>query len=174
MKIRESIESDKDTILQVHQNAFGEPEGITVAQLAIDLLEDKTALPILSLVAEKDKEVVGHILFTSVKIDGATFPGAYILAPLAVFNDVKGHGIGTELINRGLQILKERDAEFVIVLGDPKYYSRTGFDTVHNFKPPYELGYPEAWMAQELKKGALKLVKGVVQCAVSLNSPEHW
>jgi putative acetyltransferase len=52
VKIRESLENDKEFIRKVHQNAFGQPEGETVSQLAIDLLEDKTALPILSLVAE--------------------------------------------------------------------------------------------------------------------------
>ena len=57
MKIRESLESDKGSIRKVHQNAFGQPEGETVSQLAIDLLDDKTALPILSLVAEQDNEI---------------------------------------------------------------------------------------------------------------------
>ncbi len=51
MKIRESEENDKKSIRMVHKNAFGPSEGESVSQLAIDLLEDKTALPILSLVA---------------------------------------------------------------------------------------------------------------------------
>lgn len=174
MHIRESTESDKNFIRQVQKEAFGEAEGESVSQLAIDLLEDKTALPILSLVAEIDNCVVGHVIFSSVKIVGAQVTGAYILAPLAVANALHGSGIGTALINRGLGILGERNAEFVLVLGDPQYYSRTGFRAGHGLKPPHELEYPEAWMAQELRDGALSAIQGTVQCADSLNSPEHW
>jgi predicted N-acetyltransferase YhbS len=174
MQIRESNESDKDRIRKVHQDAFGETEGEVVSQLGIDLLEDKTALPILSLVAEEGNDIVGHIIFSSVKIDGTRSPGAFILAPLGVASGFQGGGIGTDLIRQGLNILRERDAEFVLVLGDPKYYSRTGFTPDHGLKPPHELAYPEAWMAQELRPGALVTNRGTVQCAVSLNSPEHW
>lgn len=174
MKIRESIEGDKDSIFSLHQNAFGEAEGRAVSKLAIDLLGDKTALPILSLVAESNKEMVGHILFTSVRVSGLESGKAYILAPLAVAHSMQGKGVGMALINYGLNKLKERGADFVLVLGDPKYYYRTGFKADHNIEPPYKLNYPEAWMAQELRTGALNGVKGTVQCAISLSSPEHW
>lgn len=174
MQIRESIENDKKTIRKIHQQAFGDKEGKAVAQLAIDLIADKTAYPMLSLVADSDNKIVGHIIFTAIKIDGATVTGGYILAPLAVATNFQGVGVGTSLINRGFQILKQRDAEFVLVLGDPNYYSRTGFKAGHNFKPPYALEYPDAWMARELKTGVLATIRGTVQCAASLNAPEHW
>ena len=64
MKIRESLENDKESIRKVHQNAFGQSEGETVSQLAIDLLDDKTALPILSLVAEQDNKIIGNVIFS--------------------------------------------------------------------------------------------------------------
>lgn len=174
MKIRESIEIDKDPILNLHQNVFGEAEGRAVAKLAIDLLGDETALPILSLVAESDKEIIGHILFTSIRVGDLDSSNVYILAPLAVAHHMQGKGIGTALINQGLSKLKEHNAEFVLVLGDPKYYKRTGFKAAHNIEPPYKLDYPEAWLVQELRAGALNDVSGVVQCAKSLSSPEHW
>ncbi len=69
MKIRESVENDKRSIREIHQNAFDQSEGETVSQLAIDLLEDKTALPILSLVAEQDNEIIGNVIFSSVNIE---------------------------------------------------------------------------------------------------------
>ncbi|WDE06693.1 N-acetyltransferase [Thalassomonas viridans] len=174
MKIRETTGKDKNVIFHLHRDAFGEDEGEAVAQLAVELLEDKTALPVLSLVAEQNGQAVGHILFSSVSVIGASVNQAYILAPLAVLASHQGSGIGTALINRGLDILKARNAEFVLVLGDPGYYSRTGFVAGHNISPPYELAYPQAWMAQELKKDALKNIKGKVQCATSLSSPQHW
>lgn len=175
MNIRESIESDKNSIKNVHLNAFSQNEGETVSQLALELLEDKTAQPILSLVAEQDEEIIGNVIFSSVNIEGAEEVSAYILAPLAVAKNTQKKGIGTRLINRGLEILKERGAAIVLVYGDPNYYRRTGFRAGHNLKPPYKLKYPEeAWMAQELAKNILKKTQGTVRCAKSLNSPEYW
>ena len=175
MKIRESIEDDKKSIRKVHLNAFDRSEGETVSQLAIDLLEDETALPILSLVAEQDNEIIGNVIYSSVNIDGAEGVSAYILAPLAVTRFAQRKGIGTLLINKGIETLKERGAKIVLVYGDPNYYMRTGFKADHNLKPPHKLKYPEeAWMAQELKEGILAKTQGMVQCASSLNSPEYW
>ncbi|MCU7907211.1 MAG: N-acetyltransferase [Candidatus Thiodiazotropha sp. (ex Epidulcina cf. delphinae)] len=175
MKIRESVENDKKAIRKVHQNAFDQPEGKIISQLAIDLLEDKTALPILSLVAEQDNEIIGNVIFSSVNIECVERVSAYILAPLAVTRFAQRSGIGTQLINKGLETLKERGAEIVLVYGDPNYYIRTGFKGDHNLKPPHKLKYPEeAWMAQELVEGILTKKQGMVQCALSLNSPEYW
>ena len=175
MKIRESVEDDKKSIRKIHLNAFDQSEGETVSQLAIDLLEDKTALPILSLVAEQDKEIIGNVIFSSVNIEGAEGVSAFILAPLAVTSSMHGKGIGTLLINRGLEILKESGAEIVLVYGDPNYYMRTGFKAGHLLKPPYVLEYPEeAWMAQELVESSLINTQGTVRCAMSLSSPEYW
>ena len=169
------MESDKKSIRMVYENAFEQPEGETVSQLAIDLLEDKTALPMLSLVAEQDNEIIGNIIFSSVNIEGVEGVSAYILAPLAVTRLVQRSGIGTQLINKGLETLKERGAKIVLVYGDPNYYMRTGFKADHNLKPPHKLKYPEeAWMAQELVEGILAKTQGIVQCASSLNSPEYW
>ena len=103
MKIRESIENYKRSIRLVHQNAFDQSEGETVSQLAIDLLEDKTALPMLSLVAEQDNEIIGNVIFSSVNINGVEGASAYILAPLAVTRLVQGSGVGAQLINKGQQ-----------------------------------------------------------------------
>jgi len=132
-------------------------------------------LPILSLVAEQDNEVIGSVIFSSVNIEGIEGVSAYILAPLAVTGFAQGKGVGTLLINKGLEILKERGAEIVLVYGDPNYYMRTGFKAGHNLKPPYKLEYPEeAWMAQELVENILTKTSGTVRCAISLSSPEYW
>ena len=175
IKIRESVENDKISIRTVHQDAFDQSEGEIVSQLAINLLEDKTALPILSLVAEQDREIIASIIFSSLSIEGFEGVSAYILGPLAVIKISQKNGIGTQLINKGLEILKERGAEIVLVYGDPNYYIRTGFKAGHNLKPPYKLEYPvEAWMAQEFVEGILLNTKGKVRCASSLSSPEYW
>jgi predicted N-acetyltransferase YhbS len=177
VKIRESTSQDHSAIREIHENAFGQPEGLIVSELACDILVDQTALPILSLLAEESNKIVGNIIFSAVKIEGCEEDiSAYILAPLAVVKECQGKGIGKSLIQNGLITLQERGAELVFVLGDPNYYSRSGFESVNrcNLKPPYHLEYPEAWMVLELKQGALKKAEGVVRCASSLDSPEHW
>jgi len=70
---------------------------------------------LLSLVAEIDHEIVGHILVTSVSVDGSTVTGGYILTPLAVSKKSQGDGVGKKLINGGLKIHKERNASFVLM-----------------------------------------------------------
>ena len=131
----------------VHQNAFGVPEGEVVSKLAIDLLEDETAQPILSLVAERNNEIIGNIIFSPVSIEEFNGVSAYILAPLAVARDNQGKGIGTQLINHGIETLRNRGVDIVLVYGDPNYYSRTGFKARHNLEAPYKLEYPEAWIS---------------------------
>jgi predicted N-acetyltransferase YhbS len=174
MQIRESVENDKDAIRIVHLAAFGESEGETVSQLAIELLEDKNAQPTLSLVAEQNNEIIGNIIFSPVNIEGIKGISAYILAPLAVKIDNQRKGIGTKLINQGIETLRNRGADIVLVYGDPNYYTRTGFKAGHNLEAPYKLEYPEAWMAQELVEGVLTKTQGMVRCALPLNSPELW
>ena len=174
MQIRESVENDKDAIRIVHLAAFGESEGETVSQLVIKLLEDKNAQPTLSLVAEQNNEIIGNIVFSPVNIEGIKGVSAYILAPLAVTNDNQRKGIGTKLINQGIETLRNRGADIVLVYGDPNYYTRTGFKAGHNLEAPYKLKYPEAWMAQELVEGVLTKTQGMVRCALPLNSPKLW
>lgn len=174
MQIRESVKNDKDAIRIVHRAAFGESEGETVSQLAIELLEDKNSELTLSLVAEQNNEIIGSIIFSQAKIEGVKGVSAYILAPLAVTNDNQRKGIGTRLINQGIEILRSRGTDIVLVYGDPDYYTRTGFKAGHNLQAPYKLEYPEGWMVQELVEGVLAKTQGMVRCAMPLNSAELW
>lgn len=174
VEIRETIPSDRDAVREVHKGAFDPSESDTVSQLAIELLDDESARPILSLVAEKDQQIVGSIIFTSIKVEDANPMAGSILAPLAVSKSCQGTGIGTALINRGVQILQERGVKFVMVYGDPAYYGRSDFHRNHNLEPPYQLEYPDAWMARDIEDGALTQIQGKVVCAAPLMAPEHW
>ena len=158
----------------MHKNAFGLDEGEVISKLIQNILIDKTAMPLLSLICLDGNEIIGHILFSTVKVEGHNELSAYILAPLAVLKNYQGKGVGSSLIEHGLKNLKSKGVNLVFVLGDTNYYKRNGFNTSHNIKPPYSLEYPEAWMVQELNGNVLNNCKGVVQCSVSLNSPEFW
>ena len=72
MEIRKSTESDRTEIKIVHTKAFGEQEGPVIAKLANDLLDDRTAMPILSLVATEQEKIIGHIIFTKVIVSQTT------------------------------------------------------------------------------------------------------
>lgn len=174
MLIRKSLETEKEQLRKLHLETFGEEESDSVSTLTIHLLEDPTAQPLLSLIAEHNNQIHGHILFTKVTVAGLETEGGYILCPLAVHKKQQRSGIGKKLIETGLDLLKKQGGKFVIVLGDPAYYSNAGFHTNHQIKPPYELPYPEAWMAQELKPGVLENIAGTVCCADALNKREYW
>lgn len=178
-KIRKSIESDKLEIENIHTKAFGETKGPEIAELVKGLFNDKTAMPVFSLVAVEGEKIVGHILYTKVEIiQTMESVSAKILAPLAILPSFQNKGVGVQLIKEGLNLLKDSGVKLVFVLGHPGYYPRTGFTPagVLGFKAPYHI--PEehagAWMVQELCSGVIGRIKGEVQCSDVLNQPEHW
>lgn len=179
MKIRESSQKDNSAINDLYLKAFGEEKGQEIADLVNDLLKDKTAMPILSLLAE-DNAIQGHILFTKVSISGAPDSlSAQILAPLAVMPENQSKGIGAALINEGLKRLKEAKTDLVFVLGHPTYYPKCGFKNdagAKGYEAPYTIPeeHADAWMVLELSEGIMGDTKGMVKCADALSDPKHW
>ena len=93
MEIRVATESDRSEILNIHRQAFGHEKGPVIAKLVDDLLDDKTARPILSLVAVDDDMLAGHILYTKAIITQTeTSVSAQILAPLAILPVAQNRG----------------------------------------------------------------------------------
>lgn len=177
IKIKETGNSDINDILEVERLAFGYDKE---ADLVNDLLNDKSAEPILSLLAFYGEEAVGHILFTRALIKGHEDTTlAYILAPLAVKPEFQKMGIGGMLIKEGLLRLIKMKADIVFVLGHMDYYPKYGFipdAESFGFPAPYPIPaeYSNAWMVQPLNSKNLNSVKGKVTCADQLNKPEHW
>lgn len=174
MNIRSSSAQELEAIRSLHLNAFGEPEGPVIVSLVEAMLIDKSAEPRFSFVVENAGDILGHVIFSTVKIDQHPEIRASILCPLGIAGNHQKQGLGTRLIAHGLTALKQQNVEIVFVLGDPAYYSRCGFSAGHDISPPYELPYPEAWMATELAPGALANISGRVQCAESLMQREYW
>jgi putative acetyltransferase len=179
VQIRKSTESDKTSIFNVHKKAFGEKKGPEIADLVKGLMTDKSAIPILSLVAVEDSKIIGHILYTKARVTGSTGSvSAQILAPLAVLPDDHGKGVGGQLIKEGLNGLKKSGVELVFVLGHPDYYPRSGFIPAGalGYEAPYPIPVENAgaWMVQELSNGVIGRVTGKIQCSEVLNRPEHW
>ena len=179
LKIRHSTESDRTAISSVHTSAFGQEQGQEIVELVNALLDDDTAKPLLSLVAEKDGSLVGHILFTLARLQPEDREiSVRILAPLAVSSDFQGEGVGGLLIREGLKQLAESGVDLVLVLGHPGYYPKFGFQTagVLGFEAPYPIPteHADAWMVQALKAGVIGSIEGRIQCSETLNQPQHW
>lgn len=175
--IRQTGDSDLNDILDVEKQAFGYDKE---AELVRQLLSDGSAAPVLSLLAYRDTEAIGHILFTKAAIEGVDpSPLVYILAPLTVKPGFQKQGLGGMLIREGLRRLKEMDAEMVFVLGHMKYYPRYGFTPDAGrlgFPAPYPIPpeHADAWMVQALSPDGLCRTTGRVICADALLKPEHW
>lgn len=132
--------SDLDAIRAVHIAAFGgnaEAELVDALRAAGDLL--------MSLVARADK-LVGHIAFSPLALPETPSVKTCALAPLGVLPDHQGQGIGSALVEDGLQRLADEGMDLVIVLGDPEYYSGFGFSTeaAADLRTPYDGPYLQA------------------------------
>ena len=93
----------------------------------IDRLRERGEL-VLSLVAEIDGAVAGHVAFSAATIGDSGESGWYALGPVAVDPPRQRTGMGTALIGEGLDTLRKRGARGVVLIGDPAYYRRFGFD----------------------------------------------
>lgn len=173
--IRVAKESDLQDVWSVERAAFGCD---IEAELVRALLMDRTASPVLSLLAFEDERAVGHILFTKARLSDSDQPQIRLLAPLAVIPEYQKRGIGGALISEGLTYLKRDGVSLVFVLGHPGYYPRYGFTPAgrFGFTAPYPIPEKDAgaWMVQELQVGVLGNIKGSVVCAEALDRPEYW
>jgi putative acetyltransferase len=113
-------------------------------------------------VAELDGRIVGHILFSRMWINTSSgLLSAVALAPVAVLPGHQRKGIGSLLVQRGLELSRDRDEEIVIVVGHPDYYPRFGFSPAQ--ARTLESPFPrEAFMALELRPGVLDGIQGSV------------
>ena len=128
MEIRDETPNDIEAIRDVVTAAFRDaPHRSGFEAAIVSTLRDAGALAI-SLVAEDAGEIVGCVAFSPVAISGCSC-GWFGLGPIAVTPQRQREGVGTLLIVEGLARLTARDAGGCVVLGDPGYYRRFGFET---------------------------------------------
>ncbi len=124
--IRSENSADVAAIEQVTIAAFkGRWYSDQTEHMVIDRLREAEVMSV-SLVAEVDEKVVGHVAFSVVTIDGED-KGWYGLGPVSVSPEVQKLGIGSKLIREGLSQIKEKGARGCVLEGDPNYYQRFGF-----------------------------------------------
>lgn len=165
MKIRPETPADYEAISQIETITLGAGE----AQLVSDLRANGKA--VLSLVAEVEKQVVGHILFSPLAIQTARGDFAALgLAPMGVLPQFQRRGIGSALVQHSLQELKKAGWPAIVVLGHPAFYTKFGFLPAHQWglKCPYDVP-DDVFMALELKPNALEGKSGLVVYAPEFN-----
>jgi putative acetyltransferase len=160
--IRPETPADADAIYLVNKQAFDGREA--EPRLVDSIRRSEGFIPELSLVAEQNDQIIGHILFSRIHIqsENVQLPGL-ALAPMAVLPEYQGQGIGSALVKHGLEECNRLGHAWIIVLGHPAYYPRFGFasELAKSLECPFgDCG--NAWMALELIPGALKGVRGKV------------
>ncbi|WFD11869.1 GNAT family N-acetyltransferase [Tepidibacter hydrothermalis] len=163
LTIRQEQKDDHKQVYNVAKKAFENAEHTDSDEhnLIERLRYAKEFVPKLSLVAELEGKIVGHILFTEIKIGKKI---GLSLAPVSVDPKYQSGGIGSNLIIKGHKIAKNLGYEIVVVLGHEKYYPRFGYVKASNYgiKAPFEVP-DENFMVLELKENALNEIKGIVE-----------
>ena len=166
INIRQEKENDYKLSENVVERAFKNAEHTDHREhfLVAKLRKSDVFVPELSLVAEIDGEIVGHIMLTKLLIEneGNKFD-SLALAPLSVLPEYQSKGIGSKLIRESLKIAKESGFKSVIVLGHYKYYTRFGFKpaSIWGIKSPFDVP-DEFFMALELEVKGLDGISGTV------------
>ncbi len=145
MIVRDEAPGDLDAIDRIVEAAFGQ-RGEADLVAALRLSGDA----VLSLVAEDDTALLGHILFSKLLAPDDSLA----LGPLAVAPEKQGQGVGTKLVENGLAKAAKQGWSAVFLLGDPAYYARFGFSisAAKGFKTVYPT---EFFMALKLLPGGL-------------------
>lgn len=159
LRIRRETVADIDAIRRLNELAFeGPAEARIVDRLRV------SARPFISLVAEDEGRIVGHVCFSPVDVvhpDGhAVTVGG--LGPMAVAPDRQRQGIGTKLVERGLDECRRAGFTVVVVVGHPEYYPRFGFQPAAPRGVVSQYDVPEpVFMLVELERDAAAGLRGV-------------
>lgn len=154
MLIRQETPGDYNEIYKVVKTAFATADHSdgTEQDLVTALRTGGAYIPELSLVAEEEGKIIGHILFTKAKVKETM---VLALAPLSVLPEYQRRGVGTALIAEGHKIAKSLGYGYSVVLGSEKYYPKHGYviSEEYGIYPPFEVP-KENFMAYKLNENA--------------------
>jgi putative acetyltransferase len=164
ISIRTEREQDIPAVRQVHVTAFARN---TEADLVERLRAAGKAK--VSLVAEVENQIIGHIAFSPVTFDPPLDIIAYALGPLAVIPGHEKHAVGRRLVQNGLAECHARGACMVVVIGDFAYYNRFGFERASKHGLISALGSEDSFMVFMLEASAHPPPSTLVRYASEFN-----
>ena len=161
-------------ILRSFQEGTDYSDGTDIIALVEEIRDSKYYIPELSFVAELNDRIVGHFLFSKFPLS-PTKEGGYVneenseivmLAPVSVHADYFRQGIGTAMLNLGIEKVKELGYKGITVEGNYNFYNRVGFRTSseYNIYPTsgYPMKEPRCMMCQETYEGSLDGMHGYI------------
>lgn len=157
MLIRQETIDDYKEVYELITEAFATAEHAdgNEQDLVVALRKGTAFIPELSLVAEIDGRLAGHILYTKAKVNDVE---VLALAPLSVRPEYQRQGVGTALINEGHKIAKSLGYQYSVVLGSETYYPRVGYIPAQQLGIEVPEGFPaENFMAIQLQENAQPL-----------------
>jgi len=159
MLIRPEEERDWPAVYAVLAAAFETPFEASL----VNALREQ-ARPVISLVAQRNQTIVGHIFFSPVSLTGHLDLQIVGMAPVAVAPSQQRQGIGSSLVRAGLECCKHLGVRAVVVLGHSKYYPRFGFVPSSRFAIGCEYDVPdEVFMVMELQFSYLRGQSGIIK-----------
>jgi putative acetyltransferase len=166
MLIRSEEPKDYPGIYAVNASAFETPAEANLVEAL-----RKEISPIISLVAEENEAIVGHILFSPVTLSGHAELKIMGLGPMAVVPAHQHNGIGSALVRAGVERCKELGYGAAVVLGHRGYYPRFGFTPSIDYGIRSEYDVPQdVFMVMELQPGYLRGATGIIQYHAAFNN----
>ena len=168
--------TDLVSIIKIIETVFPDEENKLIMNVVQELSNTSSNPPIKSLVAEVDNQVIGYVSFSPIFLKSTKNISGYILSPLAVSIEQQKQGVGTNLINAGINMLTEDGVGALLVYGDPAYYGRFGFreEIGQSFLPPYILQYPFGWTGMMLNGTSIPEQPIQFECVAALSRPDLW
>lgn len=167
VKIRQENSADFKAVFELIEIAFqSEQYSDQTEQFLVERLRKSSAfIPELSIVAETNKRIVGHILVTKLHIKGNEQEyDSLALAPVSVLPDYQRKGIGGMLIKQAHQVARRLGYKSIVLIGHEEYYPRFGYQKADRFGIQFPFDAPaENCMVIELVKDGLKGISGIVE-----------
>lgn len=164
--IRQTTETDYSTIYHVIKTAFetAEHSDGDEQDFAVSLRTDGNYIPELDLVAEFDRQLIGHIMFTKTYVtlpDGRKYD-TLMVAPLSVLPEHCSTGTGSALMREGLRMAETMGYKTAFLLGDPNYYKRFGYELTSPYGIRHTDFPPEYLQVKEIVPRALDGITGII------------
>lgn len=159
IQVRPERPDDHPAVFELNLRTFQRPMEAQLVERLRPVVK-----PLVSLVAVADQRLVGHILFTPAQIDGSHQLLAMGIGPMAVHPERQRQGIGSRLLQVGIDACRIAAIELLFVVGDPAFYQRFGF----RLAEPLGLRFhrdtsPHSLLVTAIRPGILAGLRGVVQ-----------